>query len=72
MKILPKYKYEQFAKMTGKSRRTIESWAMHGKVEGLHDGDITLAGVKAYFDMTTDELRELDIDLDDEPASQPA
>ena len=65
MKILPRYTYEQFARMTGKSRRTIESWAMRDNVAGLGNGYITLAGVKAYFEMATDELRELDIEIDE-------
>ena len=55
MKILPRYTYDQFARITGKSRRTIQSWAMQGKIPGLSGGDITLGALKAYLGMTTDE-----------------
>jgi hypothetical protein len=69
MKILPRYTYDQFGRMTGRSRRTVQAWAMGHKIPGLGGGSITLAGVKDYFSMTTDELRELDIDIDDAVAA---
>jgi hypothetical protein len=69
VKILPYYDYNQFAKIVGRSRRTVDTWAARGRIPGLGGGRITLAGLKAHLEMETDQLRELDIDFDDPQGS---